>query len=66
MEPSRIKDAENEAVRFLNRLKQYEYRVRTDDDAAMRASVGMGFKESGALRRASLDLSRALSLMRKP
>jgi hypothetical protein len=58
-----IKTAKAEAKRFLNRVREYEVKTSTVtsyDDASMYAPA-----QSGALRRASLDLTRALAAMRR-
>lgn len=55
-----IKTAEQEALRFLGRVKEYRERQKRDDSSSV-----YGTKEGGAVRRASLDLSRALSNLRK-
>lgn len=59
-----IEKAKAEARRFLSTVDAYEQRKKHD---AYFAGVGgsSGFKESGAVRRASLDLTRALAEMRK-
>jgi hypothetical protein len=60
-----IKDAKNVAKRFLAAVSEFEERERTDEE--FRRFVGItGFKETAALRRASMDLTRALAKMRKP
>jgi hypothetical protein len=60
MEDGRIKTAKAEAKRFLKRLDEYEQEVKA------RGGNYDCPKESGALRRASMDLTRALAEMRKP
>jgi hypothetical protein len=57
-----IKEAEREAERFLSRVADL-------DDAVLESgsefhTVQLGSLESGAVRRASMDLTRALSKMR--
>lgn len=47
-----------EAKRFLNRVEQLS--------EADRSSLPWGSKESGAVRRSSMDLTRALAEMRRP
>ena len=54
-----IKVAEREAKRFLAAAKATEA-------VATPGGQVWGSKESGALRRASMDLTRALAEMRKP
>lgn len=66
MSEDRIKIAEAEAKRFLSRVTAWRKAQST-----YVAPNGMVFsvstpRESGALRRASLDLTRALAAMRKP
>jgi len=53
---NRVCEAEREAQRFLLRVKQWR-----------QASVGdlIGSKENAAMKRASMDLTRALAVMRK-
>lgn len=58
MKSKDIASVEFEANRVLARIKEYRERHGTEDHP-------YGSAESGALRRASLDLSRALSKMRK-
>lgn len=55
-----IAAAEREAKRFLEAVKAAKKRI--DEDRYALA----GSRETGALRRASLDLTRALADMRKP
>lgn len=52
-----IKEAKQEAKRFLRRIEDYE--------ANPSACVWNKPKESGALRRSSMDLTRALAKMRQ-
>lgn len=59
MDVMEIEAAEEEAKRFLARVEALKNRRATKDIYAFQ-----GCRESGALRRASLDLSRALSAMR--
>jgi hypothetical protein len=61
MKLASINVAEAEARRFLDAVEAHRARVAKGDVYEF-----VGFKESGALRRASLDLTRALSEMRKP
>lgn len=61
MNPKSVKTAEVEAKRFLEAISKVE---KSQPDAP---SYGYNTsKETGALRRASLDLTRALAEMRKP
>ena len=55
-----VKTAKTEAKRFLDRIAAWEKRCK--DDPTMK----YGTKESGAVTRASLDLSRALADLRRP
>jgi len=65
MTNERIKAAEVIAMRFLTAIKAVEARKKSERDGGAYLSL-TGFKESGALRRASMDLTRALAEMRKP
>lgn len=51
--------AKKEAERFIERVNEYEKRFPEQD------YLVVGYKETGALKRASMDLSRALSDLRK-
>lgn len=62
MRHDRIKEAEFEARRFLARVAEAREAL---DDVERNVSI-CGSKETGALRRASLDLTRALAAMRRP
>ena len=55
-----INKAVNEAKRFIEAAKLVQAAL------AERDSYIVGTKESGALKRASLDLTRALADMRRP
>jgi len=59
MTATTVKKAISEAKRFLDAAEAWEDRCKEDKLAFL------GSKEGGTLRRASLDLSRALSEMRK-
>ena len=60
-----IKKAEDAAHRFLAAADAI--RVRLAQDADFNELYGIvGYKETGALRRSSMDLTRALAEMRKP
>lgn len=61
MRQAKINAAVLEAKRFLAKHKEYEASVKT-----LSGYQVTGSKESGALRRASMDLTRALAEMRKP
>jgi hypothetical protein len=56
---ARVKVAIEEAKRFLDRAEAYLN--RDNDDGWV-----MGTKEGGALRRSSMDLTRALADLRRP
>jgi hypothetical protein len=59
-----LTQAEQEAHRFLDKLGALRERLATDED--MRRYFGIvGFKETGAVKRASMDLSRALVELRR-
>jgi len=60
-----ILEAEECAERFLDTVKAHHARLASDEHyRAMREVVG--FRETAAIRRASMDLTRALAKMRKP
>lgn len=61
MRQAKINAAVLEAKRFLAKHKEYKASITTMGGYKM-----AGSKESGALRRASMDLTRALAEMRKP
>lgn len=61
MNESLLIEAEKEAKRFLTKCKELKERRSKGDLYSFQ-----GCKESGAVKRASLDLSRALSAIRKP
>lgn len=66
MKTSNIIEAKEEAIRFLKRLKEVEesdinqnkFKIISDNEETRTS------KETGALKRASMDLTRALSKMR--
>jgi hypothetical protein len=61
---SLIKEAEEEAHRFIRRCN--EWRLMCSKNKIDKDSVyAYGNKESGAITRSSLDLTRALAAMRK-
>lgn len=62
MTQAQIKIAVNEAARFMDRAKVVLERIAIDPDAA----YWVPSKHTAALRRASLDLTRALAQMRRP
>jgi hypothetical protein len=55
----KLNEAATEAQRFLRRVVEYK-------DSITKKGTKWGTSESGALRRASLDLTRALAELRKP
>jgi hypothetical protein len=59
-----LERAEEMATQFLVRTKALRDRLMNDEDTRRYAWVGC--KETAAVRRASLDLTRALAEMRKP
>ena len=54
-----LDEVEREAKRFLERVYQARERIKTDSFARY------GCKETAAVKRASMDLSRALTELRK-
>ena len=62
MDQKIIKEAEREAVRFLKALRDWYDRMEADRRDGL---VFLATREGGALRRASMDLTRALAEMRK-
>ena len=63
MNRQRIQEAEDEAERFLSRIADLMDKAKKDGDFS---AIECGSPESGARRRASMDLSRALARMRAP
>jgi hypothetical protein len=57
---TRINEAEAEARRFLDRVKALKDSCGNNEYA-----ISYGSKETGAVRRASMDLTRALAEMRR-
>lgn len=55
-----IQQAKAEALRFLKRVNALEQNKPSHN------AVSFGSKHTGAIRRASMDLSRTLAEMRKP
>jgi len=67
MIPENIEEAEKEAIRFLKRIrevKESQINKHIFKKANNYYKVTTASKETGALKRSSLDLSRALSKMR--
>jgi hypothetical protein len=62
----RIDAAKAEAQRFIDAIDAMNERAEKDDRFRRMIGCGVGFRETAAVRRASLDLSRSLSAMRKP
>lgn len=62
MKKMKISAAVREAQRFLEKNKEFEASITKGQFGG----YVWGTKESGALRRASMDLTRALAEMRKP
>lgn len=60
MDEPKLTVAELAARRFLARADDMRVKLKDDEHA------WMGCPESGALRRASMDLTRALAVLRKP
>lgn len=57
--PETLENAKIEATRFLERLGAYQARAKNDSMASY------GCPESAALKRASMDLTRALADLRR-
>lgn len=64
MNVKNMKIAMNGASRFLDTVLEYKHSHREDWDKEK--DMIWGSKESSAVRRASMDLTRALAQMRKP
>lgn len=60
-----VRTAKAEAKRFLERVKALEERSRKDATAINYLGF-CGCSETGAVRRASMDLTRALADLRRP
>jgi len=56
-----IETAKKEAHRFIDRVRAYEKRLKSEEN---RMTIS-GSREGGALRRASMDLTRALADLRR-
>jgi hypothetical protein len=59
-----IDNAAEAAMKFLKRIEQHKARQKRDKDYARMFGI-VGYKETAAIRRSSLDLTRALAEMRK-
>jgi hypothetical protein len=66
MTPQNIRAAITEAKRFVRAAELALACEKADEDSSYRTYPLAGSKASGATRRASLDLTRALAEMRKP
>jgi hypothetical protein len=62
--PAKYVRAREEAIRFLARVD--ELRLRYEIEPSPEYLAVSGSREAGAVKRASLDLTRALAEMRKP
>jgi hypothetical protein len=65
MQQWKVDEAKAAADRFIDAVDAMNLRASSDDYFRRMKSV-TGFKETAAVRRASLDLTRALAEMRKP
>jgi hypothetical protein len=65
MKQAKIIEAERAAERFLSAVQDHHDRKATDSHY-QRFCEMTGFRETAAMRRASMDLTRALADMRKP
>lgn len=60
MRESTLREAEKKAKNFIEKIRLLKQRMAEDRYALS------GCSESGAVRRASMELTRSLSLLRKP
>lgn len=65
MSPENIRRAEEEAERFLAAVRNWRAAVTIEARHGYELASNAP-RESGAMRRASMDLTRALAVMRKP
>lgn len=65
MTKDEIATAENAAIRFVSAVKAVRDR-RLKDEYFDKYMGVVGFRETAALRRASMDLTRALADLRRP
>ena len=65
MRLTNIHAAQAECKRFLARVAELEKALSRFADKDQETELGFGLPESGAVRRASMDLTRALAKMRK-
>jgi len=61
----RVSRARHEALRFIARCDELIERHATDEYFRKYFEGGIGSKEMGAVKRASMDLTRALTELRK-
>ena len=66
MNKQKIDTAVVEARRFLQRVEELKAEEAQDNNAGFQRYAGSPSKARGALRRASMDLTRALANMRRP
>lgn len=66
MNKQKIDTAVVEARRFLQRVEELKAEEAQDNNAGFQRSDCIPSKARGALRRASMDLTRALANMRRP
>ena len=66
MNKQKIDTAVVEARRFLQRVEELKAEEAQDNNAGFQRYDGSPSKARGALRRASMDLTRALANMRRP
>jgi hypothetical protein len=65
MEYHNIEAAKKEAYRFILAVSELEERIRVETSSSD-FMLMLGCKESAAVRRASMDLTRVLAKMRQP
>jgi hypothetical protein len=65
MDLEKVQEVEEETLRFLKRIREFKTKVMRADAQGQRMIFITGCKETAALRRASLDLTRALAKMRR-
>ena len=66
MKMKKITEAEREARRFLKRCSELHTKIGTISDEEGGYLVSFGSKYTAAIKRASMDLTRALADLRKP
>ena len=57
--------AKDAAINFLLKVDEFEKRLHSDEYFSRYVGIGVGFKETAALRRASMDLTRELTKLRR-